>query len=40
MEVDNDCDVDMCNETVMLSSEKENVEINGTDELDLGLQVV
>ena len=24
----------------MLSSEKENAEINGTDELDLGLQAV
>ena len=40
MTIDNHYDVDKCNEIVMLSSEKENAEINGTDELDLGLQAV
>ena len=36
-------DIDMCDESdeiEMLSSEKENAEINGADELSLGLQAV
>lgn len=34
------CDVEMCDEDVISSSEKENVDINETHELSFGLQAV
>ena len=40
MIVDEACDVEVCDEDVMSSSEKENVDINETNELSFGLEAV
>ena len=40
MIMDEACDVEVCDEDAMSSSEKENVDVNETNELSFGLQAI